>query len=51
MEYQKRTKEELNCFNIIQGELNNVTKWTQIKKSINKAAETLQTTKGKSKNH
>lgn len=32
-------------------ELHNVTKWIQIKESINKAAETLRATKGKNKNH
>lgn len=51
MEYQNRIKEGLNSFNIIQGELSNVIEWTQIKESLNKAAETLRVTKGKSKNH
>jgi hypothetical protein len=51
MEYQNRIKEELNCFNIIQGELNNATKWTHVKVSISKAAENLRPTMGKSKNH
>jgi len=51
MEYLNRIKEGLNSFNIIQGELSNVIEWTQIKESLNKAAETLRVTKGKSKNH
>jgi hypothetical protein len=51
MEYQNRIKEGLNSFNIIQGELSNVIEWTQIKESLNKIAETLRVTKGKSKNH
>jgi len=51
MEYQNKIKEGLNSFNIIQGDLSNVIEWTQIKESLNKAAETLRDTKGKSKNH
>ncbi|XP_029342106.1 uncharacterized protein LOC115033527 [Acyrthosiphon pisum] len=50
-EYQNKIKDGLNSFNIIQGELSNVIEWTQVKESLNKAAETLRVTKGKSKNH
>jgi hypothetical protein len=51
IEYQKKIKEGLNWCTLVQNEVNNVINWTQIKESINEAAETLRDTKRKSKKY